>query len=300
MGATSGMKHDSFIDADWDSASSEAPGQDLFHKPFKATMPPGRLFHGEIDGSSFPSGGLRSTSKAAAFTSWDRASPPFVYSGTCYIPCALVSPNGSSLDDKTPLLRSNDAVQREGLRLLKNIDIGSNKHHYEDVKQVATYLGWEQEFFVVSKEAFLARPDLRACGRTLFGALPTKGMQTDLNYFAAMPPSVKACLNEVHEELLKIGCPLNVHHNEVKHEGRKRWSFLYFSLCCDDIFNYFFTSNFSGSREAFWFTMTCVFVTRVRCVFSKGRSCPVRDLALLHDFEPERRPEPDCHANLLR
>jgi len=78
-----------------------------------------------------------------------------------------------------------------------------------------SYLGWEQEFFVVTKEAYLARPDLRACGRTLMGAPPTRGQQADLNYFAAMPPTVKACMDEVQTELLKIGCPLNVYHNEV-------------------------------------------------------------------------------------
>jgi len=78
-----------------------------------------------------------------------------------------------------------------------------------------SYLGWEQEFFVISKAAYLARPDLRACGRTLIGAPPACGQEMDMNYFAAMPPVIKACMNEVHEELLKIGCPLNVHHNEV-------------------------------------------------------------------------------------
>jgi glutamine synthetase len=100
-------------------------------------------------------------------------------------------------------------VNREGLRLLKNLG------GYDDVKKCVTYLGWEQEFFVVSKEAYLARPDLRACGRTLIGAPPTKGQQMDLNYFAAMPESVKACMDEVQTALLKIGCPLNVYHNEV-------------------------------------------------------------------------------------
>ena len=87
-------------------------------------------------------------------------------------------------------------MNREGLRLLKNLG------GYDDVKKCVTYLGWEQEFFVVSKEAYLARPDLRACGRTLIGAPPTKGQQMDLNYFAAMPESVKACMDEVQTALL--------------------------------------------------------------------------------------------------
>jgi glutamine synthetase len=203
LGSTAGMKHDAFIDPDW-----SAPGIPGL-KPFVAKMPGGRLFTGETDGSSFPNGGLRVTHQAAAFTSWDRGSPPFIYDGTCFIPCAFVTHYGSSLDDKTPLLRAQDAINREGLRLLKNIG------GYDDVRQVVSYLGWEQEFFVVSKEAYLSRPDLRACGRTLMGASPTRGQQMDLNYFASMPPTVKACLDEVQAELLKIGCPLNVYHNEV-------------------------------------------------------------------------------------
>jgi len=203
MGSTAGMKHDAFIDPDW-----SAPGIPGL-KPFVCKMPGGRLFTGETDGSSFPNGGMRVTHQAAAFTSWDRGSPPFIYDGTCFIPCAFVTHYGQALDNKTPLLRAQDAVNREGLRLLKNIG------GYDDVKQVVSYLGWEQEFFVVTKEAYLARPDLRACGRTLMGAPPTRGQQADLNYFAAMPPTVKACMDEVQTELLKIGCPLNVYHNEV-------------------------------------------------------------------------------------
>uniref|UniRef100_A0A7S2DWN0 GS catalytic domain-containing protein n=2 Tax=Octactis speculum TaxID=3111310 RepID=A0A7S2DWN0_9STRA len=203
MGSTAGMKHDAFIDPDW--SADGIPGL----KPFIATMPKGRLFTGETDGSSFPNGGLRVTHKAAAFTSWDRGSPPFIYSGTCFIPCAFVTHTGFALDDKTPLLRAEDAVNREGLRLLKNIG------GYEDVKRVVSYLGWEQEFFITSKEAYLARPDLRACGRTLMGCAPTKGQQMDLNYFSAMPLPIKACMDEVQAELLKLGCPLNVYHNEV-------------------------------------------------------------------------------------
>ena len=203
MGSTAGMKHDAFIDPDW--AANRIPGL----KPFVAKMPNGRLFNGETDGSSFPNGGLRETHSAAAFTAWDRGSPPFIHDGTCYIPCAFVSHLGCALDDKSPLLRAQDAVNREGLRLLKNLG------GYGDVKQVLSFLGWEQEFFVVSKEAYLARPDLRACGRTLMGTPPTKGQQMNLNYFAVMPSSIKACMDEVQAALLKIGCPLNVYHNEV-------------------------------------------------------------------------------------
>ena len=203
LGSTAGMKHDAFLDPDW-----SAPGI-VGMKPFKATMPSRRLFTGESDGSSFPNGGLRVTHQAAAFTSWDRGSPPFIYGNTCYVPCAFVTHYGSAIDDKTPLLRAQDAINREGKRLLKNMG------GYEDVKQVVSYLGWEQEFFVISKENYLKRPDLRACGRTLMGKASTKGQQMDLNYFAAMPPTVKACMEEIQAELIKIGCPLTVFHNEV-------------------------------------------------------------------------------------
>jgi glutamine synthetase len=113
------------------------------------------------------------------------------------------------LDDKTPLLRATDAVNREGLRLLKTIG------GYDDVRQVVNYLGWEQEFFIISRENFLKRPDLMATGRTLIGAPPTRGQSMDHHYFGCLPPTVKACLDDVHAALLKIGCPLNVYHNEV-------------------------------------------------------------------------------------
>jgi len=129
--------------------------------------------------------------------------------GTCYIPAAFLSQTGKALDDKTPLLRSNDAVNREGLRLLGLLG------GFEDTRQVVTYLGWEQEFFIVSREAFLKRPDLVATGRTLLGAPPTRGQQMDQHYFGPVPGPVKACLDDVQAALLRIGCPLNVYHNEV-------------------------------------------------------------------------------------
>jgi len=203
LGSTAGMKYDCFVDYDWGAGG--IPG----NKAFIAKMPKGRVFNGETDGSSFPNGGLRQTHTAAAFTSWDRGSPPFVHDGTLYIPCAFVSHYGAALDDKTPLLRAQDAVHREGLRLLKNIG------GYDEVKQVVSYLGWEQEFFVISKATYLARPDLRATGRTLIGAPPSRGQQADLNYFAPMPLSVKNCMDDIQAALLAVGCPLNVYHNEV-------------------------------------------------------------------------------------
>jgi len=201
MGSTAGMKHDTFIDLDW--------GSDNIVPPMVVKMPKGRLFNGETDGSSFPNGGMRVTHQAAAFTSWDRGSPPFVHDKTLYIPCCFVTHYGKALDDKTPLLRAQDAVNTQGLRLLKNIG------GYDDVSQVVSYLGWEQEFFVISKESYLKRPDLRACGRTVMGAPPTRGQQMDLNYFAGMPKTVKDFMDELHEVSLKLGCPMSVYHNEV-------------------------------------------------------------------------------------
>jgi len=132
-GTLGALKQDAFIDLEWSSKESI--------KPFEASFPYERLFVGETDGSSFPNGGLRATHRAAAFTTWDRASPPMIYDHVLRIPCAFVTHLGESIDDKSPLLRSQDAINREGLRFLKNIGIAT------DAKAVHSYLGWEQEFF---------------------------------------------------------------------------------------------------------------------------------------------------------
>lgn len=126
-GACGAFKMDTLIDLDW--SSSEAT------KPFKAVLPPERLFFGETDGSSFPNGGLRATHTAAAFTTWDRSSPCFVYDKVLRVPCSFVTHLGACIDDKTPLLRSNDAVNREGLRLLKAVKIAT------DAKAIHSFLG---------------------------------------------------------------------------------------------------------------------------------------------------------------
>jgi len=178
-GSSAGMKHDTFVDLAWEVNDPR--------RPYVGKIRSGGLFVGETDGSSFPNGGVRETSAAAAFTSWDRSSPPVVYQDTAYVPCVFVTKDGLCLDDKTPLLRSTDAVNREGQRLCKNLDLGKKK-------EIVNYLGWEQEFFLVSRQAFLKRPDLVACGRCLFGNPPTKGQQADLNYFSALPVSVKKCV----------------------------------------------------------------------------------------------------------
>merc|ERR1711920_855908 len=179
------------------------------NKPFFATLPHERLFQGETDGSSFPNGGLRATHTAAAFTVWDRSSPPFLVGTTLRIPCSFVTHLGKCIDDKTPLLRSMDAVTSQGLRLLKAMGLAT------DAKTMYSYLGWEQEFFVVSAEMYKQRPDLINCGRTLFGKLPNRNQQMDLNYFAPVPALVDKLLAEVQQEMLRVGTPMAVRHNEV-------------------------------------------------------------------------------------
>ena len=197
-GATGGMlgalKCDAFIDLDWSS--------DAANKPFKTLFPSGRLYTGETDGSSFPNGGLRATHTAAAFTSWDRSSPCFVYDKVLRIPCAFVTHYGRAIDDKTPLLRSQDAVAREGLRLLKACGVA------EDATTMYAYLGWEQEFFVVSAELYKKRPDLVNAGRTLFGRLPPRHQSGDLNYFGATPGPVEDLLIAVQTEMMRMGSPM--------------------------------------------------------------------------------------------
>mmetsp|Transcript_39446 Transcript_39446/g.88281 ORF Transcript_39446/g.88281 Transcript_39446/m.88281 type:complete len:692 (+) Transcript_39446:88-2163(+) len=200
-GAVGAFKMDTLIDLEWSSAEAT--------KPFKAILPHERLFFGETDGSSFPNGGLRATHTAAAFTTWDRSSPCFVMDAVLRIPCSFVTHLGACIDDKTPLLRSNDAVNREGLRLLKAVKLAT------DAKAIHSFLGWEQEFFVVPAKHFLARPDLVNTGRTLFGALPIRNQQADLNYFAPVPNSVHKLLFTIQEVMLKLGCPMAVIHNEV-------------------------------------------------------------------------------------
>eukprot|EP00416_Gambierdiscus_australes_P016997 CAMPEP_0171064736 /NCGR_PEP_ID=MMETSP0766_2-20121228/6465_1 /TAXON_ID=439317 /ORGANISM="Gambierdiscus australes, Strain CAWD 149" /LENGTH=698 /DNA_ID=CAMNT_0011520801 /DNA_START=81 /DNA_END=2177 /DNA_ORIENTATION=+ len=200
-GAVGAYKMDTLIDLDWSSTEGT--------KPFKATLPYERLFFGETDGSSFPNGGLRATHTAAAFTTWDRSSPCFVLDKVLRIPCSFVSHLGACLDDKTPLLRSNDAVNKEGLRLLKAINIAT------DAKAIYSFLGWEQEFFVIKAEHYRNRPDLINCGRTLMGALPTRSQQADLNYFAPVPNSVSELLFKIQAKMLQLGVPMAVVHNEV-------------------------------------------------------------------------------------
>jgi len=226
IGGTMGaLKEDTFVDLVWSSTATI--------KPFEQAFPVERLFCGETDGSSFPNGGLRATHTAAAFTAWDRSSPIFILDGVMRIPCCFVTHYGKSIDLKTPLLRASDVVSREGLRLIKNLKLTGSKA--TSAKAVLSYVGWEQEFFVISAEAFKKRPDLMNCGRTLFGNLPTRNQQSDQQYFGPIPNSVRDLLNVVEAKMLEIGVPMAVKHNEVA-PGQHEMSpiFCLASASCDN------------------------------------------------------------------
>jgi len=204
-GALGAYKMDTFVDIVWSS--------DAVIKPFEVCFPPERLFISETDGSSFPNGGLRQTHTAAAFTSWDRSSPVFILDGVMRIPACFVTHYGKCIDLKTPLLRSSDAVAREGVRLLKNMKLAGDKA--TKARTVLSYVGWEQEFFVIPAAGFKKRPDLMNTGRTLFGCLPPRNQQMDQQYFGPIPVKVKRLLEIVERKMLDIGVPMACKHNEV-------------------------------------------------------------------------------------
>lgn len=166
------------------------------------------LVKGEPDASSFPSGGLRATFDARGYTAWGPTSPAFIKDDTLCIPTAFCSYSGEALDTKTPLLRSMETINREALRVLK---LFGN----EDVTRVVSTVGPEQEYFLVDKELFNKRSDLKFCGRTLFGAPAPKGQEMDDHYFGALRPRVSAFMKELDEELWKLGIPAKTKHNEV-------------------------------------------------------------------------------------
>ena len=187
------------------------------HDSFISPAPDGRvimdfsgkeLIKGEPDASSFPSGGLRATFEARGYTAWDPTSYAFIKDKTLCIPTAFCSYSGEALDKKTPLLRSMDAINRQALRVLK---LFGN----EDVRHVTTSVGPEQEYFLIDKEMFEKRRDLVYTGRTLFGAKPPKGQELDDHYFGTIKPRVQAYMNELNEELWKLGILAKTEHNEV-------------------------------------------------------------------------------------
>lgn len=166
------------------------------------------LRKGEPDASSFPSGGLRATFEARGYTAWDCTSPAFVYQNTLYIPTLFCSYTGEALDKKTPLLRSCDALSKEGVRLCHLLGL-------EDVTKVSPSVGAEQEYFLVDRQYYEKRLDLRLTGRTLFGAKPPKGQEMDDHYFGQLKRRVAAFMDELDRELWKQGIPSKTKHNEV-------------------------------------------------------------------------------------
>ncbi|MBE5847356.1 MAG: glutamine synthetase type III [Lachnospiraceae bacterium] len=186
------------------------------HDSFIAPSPDGgvimefsgkELIKGEPDASSFPSGGLRATFEARGYTAWDPTSYAFIKDHTLCIPTAFCSYSGDALDKKTPLLRSMQALSKQAKRILKLFGV--------EVKNVRTSVGPEQEYFLIDEKMFNERPDLVYTGRTLFGAMPPKGQELDDHYFGVIKPRVIAFMEDLNEELWKLGILAKTEHNEV-------------------------------------------------------------------------------------
>ncbi|KRE34663.1 glutamine synthetase [Mycobacterium sp. Soil538] len=192
-------KHDSFLEPVSD-------GQTLAEFAGKT------LIQGEPDASSFPSGGLRSTFEARGYTGWDVTSPAYILENpngnTLCIPTVFVSMTGEALDYKTPLLRSQQAMGAQAERILKLFG-------HKDFDNIVSFCGPEQEYFLVDRHFFLARPDLINAGRTLFGAKPPKGQEFDDHYFGSVPERVLGFMMDTERELFKLGIPAKTRHNEV-------------------------------------------------------------------------------------
>lgn len=166
------------------------------------------LAQGEPDASSFPSGGLRSTFEARGYTAWDPTSYAFIKDNTLCIPTVFCSYGGEALDKKTPLLRSMEVLEKEAKRILKLFG-------HNDVNRVYTTVGAEQEYFLIDRELYLQRQDLRYCKRTLFGACPPKGQELEDHYFGVIKPRVLEFMAELDTELWKLGVLAKTEHNEV-------------------------------------------------------------------------------------
>ena len=186
-------KHDAFIDLEDGKAIEKFSGSVLYQQ--------------EPDASSFPSGGLRSTFEARGYSAWDPSSPAFVIGDRLCIPTIFVSYTGEALDYKTPLLRSCTAVNQAAVAVANYFD--------RNVKHVNSYLGWEQEYFLVDEALFNARPDLVMTGRTLMGHASSKSQQLDDHYFGIIPERVLAFMTELEIEALRLGIPVRTRHNEV-------------------------------------------------------------------------------------
>ena len=195
MTGVTAEKHDSFITPSGnDSVIMELSGKELSR--------------GEADASSFPSGGLRATFEARGYTAWDPTSYAFVKDKTLYIPTVFCSYSGQTLDKKTPLLRSISRLDQQCLRILRLF--GNTEAHH-----VIPQVGPEQEYFLIDKSMYQRREDLKLCGRTLFGARPPKGQELDDHYYGAIKPRVAKFMQELDEELWKLGVFAKTEHNEV-------------------------------------------------------------------------------------
>lgn len=195
LSGLSAEKHDSFI-------TPVSDGKVIMEFSGK------ELIQGEPDASSFPSGGLRATFEARGYTAWDPTSYAFIKDGVLCIPTAFCSYGGEALDKKTPLLRSMQAINKQALRVLR---LFGNT----DAKSVKTTVGPEQEYFLVDEDVYNKRKDLIYTGRTLFGAKPPKGQELEDHYFGIIKPRVQAFMNDLNEELWKLGILAKTEHNEV-------------------------------------------------------------------------------------
>ncbi|HEY2955847.1 MAG TPA: glutamine synthetase III [Candidatus Eisenbacteria bacterium] len=196
-------KHDSFIDL-----NAAMPGEAKVLERFSGSQ----LIQSEPDASSFPSGGMRTTFEARGYTAWDPSSPMFLVESvngrTLCVPSVFISYFGDSLDQKTPLLRALEAVNRHGVAFLKLLgDV--------DVRSVGATLGVEQEYFLVDRDHYTMRPDLVMCDRTLVGAASPRGQQFEDHYFGSIPTRVLAFMEEMEFELYRLGIPVKTRHNEV-------------------------------------------------------------------------------------
>ncbi|MCR5178601.1 MAG: glutamine synthetase III [Lachnospiraceae bacterium] len=195
MTGVTAEKHDSFIaPADGGRVIMEFSGKELVK--------------GEPDASSFPSGGLRATFEARGYTAWDPTSFAFIKNGSLYIPTVFCSYGGQALDKKTPLLRSMDEVSRQSIRILRLF--GDN-----ETRRVTAQVGPEQEYFLIDKELYAKRKDLRLTGRTLFGNKPPKGQELEDHYFGQIKPRVAAFMADLDAELWRVGVLSKTKHNEV-------------------------------------------------------------------------------------
>lgn len=189
-------KHDSFIDY------VDGPSSNVIER-FSGKL----LAQQEPDASSFPSGGIRNTFEARGYTAWDPSSPAFIIDDTLCIPTVFISYTGEALDYKTPLLKALNAIDKAAVEVCKLF--------YPDVNKVFSYLGWEQEYFLVDKALYLARPDLILTERTLMGHESAKNQQLEDHYFGSIPARVATFMQEIEHEAYKFGIPLKTCHNEV-------------------------------------------------------------------------------------